>query len=108
MRSVHGVEFKRMPPTERMGAGYHPVDGSILTRWVCMQSPADTRRQEFFPCYDARLEHLARFLSKENGLIQLRFPRQLYVLALCVESNSASQAAVMVDGEGERCAWIPG
>jgi hypothetical protein len=73
-----------------------------------MRTSTTTHRQEFFPSYNARLKHLGRFLSKENCLVEFGCPCQLHVLALCVKSNRASQAAVVVEGEREHCARVPG
>ena len=94
-------------PTKRIGTCYHPGDGSVFGR-VRVRTPARTHPQELFSRHHARLEHLARFLSKQNGFFQFRRPRQSHVLVLGVESNRASQTAVVVDGQGGHRARVTG
>ena len=99
-------EDQKNPLTERSSAGYRPCDGLIFG-WICVCISVGAHGEEFFPRYNVRFKNLAGLLPKENGLIKLGFPCQLHVLALRVKSDRASQAAVMMNCEGEHRARIP-
>lgn len=101
-RTRNGVQNNML--TKRSGTSYRPRGGPVL-RWVRIQIPT-SHREELFPHHNFHLKHLARFLPEKDGFLQPRFPRRLYVLALCVESNHASQTTVVVDDEREHCARI--